>query len=475
MTDSSESFKLEMLLGVLIEDDGYQASVRIRQTDPKTGFTTMDLADFLRRHSVAYGFEMNRFQEVLDKIKSGPENESIPVARGKKVVEGKDGNEEYRFRTRLLVGAQTDQKTDYRERGLVNNVRPGQVIAIITKEIPGKPGIKVTGEKIDPPPVCCVTVPKRGCNVDVYTENRTATFVAMVAGNARKLFDEIQVTKDFIINGDLDYTKGNIDFVGNVGIFGDVKSGFTIHADGDIMISGNVEPNAKVVAEKNISVKKAVRCGMENGAFYAKGDISAGTVINSRIEAGGNVFIKEYLSDSDVYCEGVFASSWGTILGSTIEAIGGINVNNIGKENSLTKNALYSGKSVLSAERLKKIEDELANLKNEIALVAKKVSIERQEGSADEMDARERDRVKQIGIARTAHIKQSKECIAELEEEQRYLQGRYRINPEATMVVKGKVYPTTLLCNGARELSIIEHEQAGVKLEYSGERTTETK
>ncbi|MBN1761115.1 MAG: DUF342 domain-containing protein [Chitinispirillaceae bacterium] len=475
MTDSSESFKLEMVLRVSIEDDGYQAYVHIRQIDPKTGFTTRDLADFLRRHSVTYGFELSRFQEVLDKIKTGPEKERISVAKGKKVAEGKDGHEEYRFRTQLLVGEQTDKKIDYRERGLINNVRPGQVIALIEREIPGKPGIKVTGEKIDPPPVCSVKVPRRGCNVDMYTEKRTTTFVAMVAGNARKLFDEIQVTKDFIINSDLDYTKGNIDFVGNVGIFGDVKSGFTVRADGDIMISGNVEPNARVESEKNISVKKAVRCGMGNGMFYAKGDISAGTVINSRIEAGGNVFIKDFISESDVYCEGVFASSWGTILGSTIEAIGGINVNNIGKENSLTKNALYSGKSVLSAERLKKIEDELANLRNEIALVAKKVSIERQEGPAEEMDARERDRVKQIGIARTAHIKQSKERIAELEEEQRYLLGRYRVNPEAVMVVKGKVYPTTLLCNGAQELSIIEREQNGVKLEYSEEPKSETR
>lgn len=474
MNSSSESFKLDMYLRLFIEDDGYCASIMIRQIDEsRHSFIPMDVTDYLRRHSVGYGFDLKNISTVLEYVKSGPVKEKITVAIGKRPVEGEDGEEDYRFRTKLMVGAQTDQKTDYRERGLINNVRPGQVVAIITKEVPGKPGFKVTGEKIEPRKVRKVKIPKCGINVEQYREGRQYTYVSMIAGNARKFFNEIQVTRDFIVNGDLDYTKGNIDFVGNVGIYGDVKSGFSVKAGGDIMIGGNVEPNAKVLSKKNITVKKTVRCGMEQGLFEAEGDITAHTIINSKIFTNGSVFIKDFIGDSEVYCEGVFASSWGTILGSTIEAISGINVNKVGKQNSLAKNELYAGKSTLSQKRLKKKEDELQNIKNELALIAKKVAVEQEEGGGASDNIVERDRLKQIGAARTRHVKQINERIEELEEEMTELRRRISENPDAQIVVKGVIYPTAYFCNGTNLVNIDDTEQNGLTLDYKGEEVPE--
>ena len=472
---TNESFKLDTILTIRKEDDGYAATVTVRQLDPVTVFLTTDVTDYLRRHSVVFGFELKKIEEAIGLIKTGPIDAVVQVARGKRTVEGKDGHEEYRFRTKLSAGAHTETRTDYRERGLVNNVRPGQILAVIEKETPGKPGIKVTGEKIDAPPVRCVKVPRPGINVETRIDGAVRTYIATAAGHARRLFDEIQVTKDFIIDGDLDYTKGNIDFVGNVGISGDVKSGFTVRAEGSISIGGSVEPNAVVIAGKNITVNDTVRCGTADGLFEAGGDITARTVLNSKIYAKGNVFIKEYISESNVYCVGKFASSWGTIIGSSVEAIGGINVNRIGKENNLAKNYIYSGRSIVSERRRKKIDEELLALKNELALIAKKVEIERSAESSgdDTIDPRERDRLKQIGIARSQHVKQIKERIEELENESRSLQHRFQINREAIMVVKGYIYPTTVIANGANELAVIEDRHNAVTLEYR-EQSPET-
>jgi len=469
---TTESFKLETLLSVIIDDDGYAASIVIKEIDTTSPFVSNDVADFLRRHSVVYGFDIAKLDEVVKTVKSGPPGTSIKVAVGKRMTPGKDGSEEYRFRTTLLAGAQTDAKTDYRERGLVNNVRAGQVIATIIKEIPGKPGLTVSGSRIDPPPIKTVTVCEARMNVERYCEDTTYTYVAMVAGHARKIFSEIQVTCDFMIEGDLDYTKGNIDFVGNVGITGDVKSGFSVVAAGDIAIGGNVEPGAIVKAGKSITVNGTVRCGMEHGLFIATGDILIRSLINSRVLAGKNFFIKELLNDSEVYCEGIFASSWGTIIGSTIEAIGGINVNKIGKEGSTSKNSIYSGKSILSEEKQKKYSDELTTLKNDIALISKKIAIERDETSAnpDDCTPTERDRLKQVGMARGKHVKQIQERMEEIEKELAYLQNRYKINPDAKMMVKGTIFPTALLCNGANELTVIDKPSGPVTLDFLSEK-----
>ena len=43
---SSESFKLEPILTVKKEDDGYAASVIIREVDPTTDFLTTDVTDY---------------------------------------------------------------------------------------------------------------------------------------------------------------------------------------------------------------------------------------------------------------------------------------------------------------------------------------------------------------------------------------------------------------------------------------------
>lgn len=470
MNSSSESFKLDFLLRVFIEDDGYSASVMIKAPDESGhSFIPMDVTDYLRRNSVGYGFELKNIEEVLKLLKTGPGKEKVVVARGKRPVEGVDGAEDYRFRTKLMVGTQTDQRTDFKERGLINNVRPGQVIAIITKEIPGKPGFKVNGEKVEPRKVRKVKMPKCGINVEEYLEDRTYTYVSMIAGNARKFFNEIQVTRDFIVNGDLDYTKGNIDFVGNVGIYGDVKSGFTIKAGGDIMIDGNVEHNARVITPKNITVKKTVRCGMENGMFEAGGDVTAHTIINSKIYSNGNVFVKDYIGDSEVYCDGVFASSWGTILGSTIEAVGGINVNKVGKKDGVAKNELYSGKSRFSMKKLEKGEEEMLNLKNEMALIAKKVSIEHDEGNGTTGSQAEQDRLKKIGAARGRHVKQIHERMEALEQEMNEYRRRCSIDPDARIIVKGMIYPPVYFCNGNNELSIDDNERNGLSLEFLGD------
>lgn len=468
---SSESFKLEILLSVRIEDEGYIASLTVKDTDSATAFVSNDVADYLRRNNVVYGFDVVKLDEVIKHLKAGPVGIVVPVARGKRMTPGKDGSEEYRFRTKLLAGAQTELKTDYHERGMVNNVRAGQIIATIIKEIPGKPGLTVTGSRIEPPPVRAVTLYDAGINVERYCEGNEYTYVAMRAGHARLLLTEIQVTEDFMVEGDLDYTKGNIDFVGNVGISGDVKSGFSVIAAGDISIGGNVEPGAVVKAGKSIAVRGTVRCGMEHGLFEANEDISLRSCINSRIQAKKNIFIKDFLSDSIIFCEGVFASSWGTIVGCSIEAIGGINVNKIGKEDSLSKNVIYSGKSILSEEKLKKNNDELNNLKNEIALIAKKLDIERE--GRENPDPAEYERLKQVGIARGKHVRQIQKRIEEVENEQKYLQQRYIINPDAIMVVKGKIYPTALLCNGANELEVMDEEQLGTTLEYLSEKPQE--
>ena len=72
------------------------------------------------------------------------------------------------------------------------------------------------------------------------------------------------------IKGDVDYGTGNIDFNGDVHIFGDVREGFDVRATGTIIINGLVE--AATVEEKTKYYRKSAdinyQAFQEQGEYY---------------------------------------------------------------------------------------------------------------------------------------------------------------------------------------------------------------
>lgn len=439
-------------LQIMIAPDKYSATVKILAKPTETGIISSDVVDTLRSAGISTGYKLLEISTVLAKLNAGEIGEEFIVAQGKPKEEGVDGFEEFKFRTKLLVGATNDSKVDFKERGLINNVRPGQVLAILKPHIPGKPGMLVTGETDEPLPVKKVAILKAGINVETFEKDGSISYIAMIAGHARKLFKEIQVSPDYVVNGDLDLSKGNIDFVGNVEILGDVKSGFKIKALGDILIGGDVEPEATIIADGNITVNGTIRTGKKEGLFFCKGDITAGTVINSNIECDGNIYLKELLSDSLVFCKGNFLSSWAVILNSTIEAIGGIILNNVGKKDSNAKNTFYSGEPYLTKDRVAKINEKLEDCNNQLSLIVKQVEVEKENAVDTDHDAR----VKNIAKARAEHAKQLKEEIENLKKELSILLPKLSTNYEAKIEIKGKIFPTCIIKIGDTELNVLD-------------------
>ncbi len=457
-------------LSISISADKYSATATITDTPQDRSAISSDVVDALRDAGISTGYKLLEINKLLKSLNGGKVGEEFVIAEGKRKEEGVDGQEEFRFRTKLLVGAEGEQRVDFKERGLINNVRQGQILAIQKPHKVGKAGLLVTGEKDEPNVVKHIKILKAGMNVDKFDEDNKITYVAMLKGHARKLFDEIQVCPDYVVPGDLDFTRGNIDFVGNVDVLGDIKSGFKIKSEGDIMIGGDVEPDAYLEAGGNITVRGNIRSGKKSEKIYCKGDLTAGNIINSYAKSDGNVYLKELLSDSIVFCKGRFLSSWGVILGSSIEAIGGIIVNNLGKDDSNSKNIIYSGEAYLTQERVDNIKEKLEDCNSQLALITKQVAIEKENGSKAESDAR----VKNIAKARTEHAKQLMEEIESLSEELELLKPKLITNRNAKIEVKGRVYPTCIIKIGDNELNVMEEKLGPQSLKYKNEESKES-
>jgi len=468
LMEAFDSQSLDTFIRPSISSDAYTAEVTILRHDPGAVFGNDTVRQFLARDNITYGIKDEKLQELIELVKTGPDKKVIVVAEGAHLEEGKDGFEDYRFRIKLEAGKIDENKIDFKERGTVNNVKKGQVLAVVTKEIPGKPGMRVDGKVNTPREIKSIKIPTAGLNVTMSVEGNKYTYTADIDGHARLVFKEIQVNEDFILVGNLDYTKGNIDFVGNVIVKGTVNSGFKVKAGGDVLVGGDIEPEAIVEAANDVTVKGTIKCGKKkSGKVVAGRHVSARRAINSFIVAGGNVFVKEQIMDTIVHCDGKFASTSAKIVGCRIEAISGIYVNVVEIEDSTSTNYLDAGKSIEAIERVKKIDNELERITNEKALLAKNVTKDMgyKDNNFESLEVSAQDEIKRVGAARSKHMKMLKEEEEVLQKEKEELLPRMKRNPDARIQIIGGIYPTCYIHIGDKEVKVLDEKKSACVLD----------
>mgnify|MGYP000875228344 CR=1 FL=1 len=246
--------------------------------------------------------------------------EKFLIAEGRSAIDGVSAKVEFKFPSlaeRLGPKIDAEGIADYHNLGLVYNVKMGEVLAIKTPATEGTPGADVTGKEIPAKKGVDLRIPL-GKNT-ICDENETRVLAA-IDGNVNVRDSKIVVVPVFDVNGDLDFSIGNIDFVGDVIINGNVNTGFMINAGGNIEVKGFVE-GAKLLADGDIIIRGGITTG-HKGLVKANGDISARFVENSQIEAGGDVIVREAIMQSLVKAgrNVKVTDRKATILGGTVQA-----------------------------------------------------------------------------------------------------------------------------------------------------------
>ncbi|MNJ33144.1 hypothetical protein D3C77_278230 [compost metagenome] len=131
---------------------------------------------------------------------------------------------------------------------------------------------------------------------------------------------KLNVFPVYEINGDVDYSIGNIDFVGTVVIRGNVLTGFRVSASGDIRVIGGVE-GAELIAEGSIEISGGI-IGYNKGLVKAGQQVKSSFIQDGNVSAGEDVVVTQSIMHSnvragrDVICSG----SKGLIVGGNIQA-----------------------------------------------------------------------------------------------------------------------------------------------------------
>ncbi len=218
------------------------------------------------------------------------------LAKGKPPVEGVDGEITYLFNTDLSTKPtlKEDGTVDFYHLNTICACTKGQELAKLKKEILGKPGVNVMGEALQPREVKKVQF-KYGKNMHVSEDG--LTLICDIDGHVN-LTEETVFVSGVLELENIDTSTGNIDnYEGNLLIKGNVTSGFSVHASGDIEVRGVVE-GATVIADGQITVAKGVN-GMGRGLVKAGTNVIVKYVENAHVEAG-NYVQAEIILNSDV-------------------------------------------------------------------------------------------------------------------------------------------------------------------------------
>ncbi|MGE5416623.1 MAG: DUF342 domain-containing protein [Acidobacteriota bacterium] len=287
---------------------------------PRDGGNPVQLEKAVQALKDAGVVEGINLQGVKDAVTEFNWGRATVVANGTPAVDGDDGRIEYKFalpQDKIKPAELEDGRVDYKNLNLIHNVQRGELLAVRVPPKLGTPGVTVTGKPVLPKAGKNVLLPRGKNTVNDETGNY---LYAATDGHVSIVDGKITVFPVFEVPGDVDLSSGNIDFVGNVSIRGNITSGFIVKAGGDIEVSGIIE-GATVEAGGNILVKNGI-AGGHKAIIKAGGSIFTKFIENASIDSGQEVVITDGIVQSMVKANGSIKveGKKGTIVGGVLQA-----------------------------------------------------------------------------------------------------------------------------------------------------------
>ena len=277
--------------------------------------TEREIRNELTGCRIQYGIS----EKIIKAYLAGPQYcRDIPIAKGKAVVQGQDAKIQYMFETEPTAKPKLleDGSVDFHELNLFTSVKQGELLARMTPEVEGTPGMDIFGNKVMPLKVRRGVL-KYGRNIDL-SEDRTE-IRSQVDGDVKLEGDTVFVSNTYRVAANVDPSTGDIHYTGNVVVPGNVCAGFTIEASGDIEVDGVVE-GATLIAGGNIVLKRGVQ-GMNRCLLQAGNDIVAKFIESCTAKAGRTINIGSCLhSNVDAGEKVIVSGRKGFVIGGKVSA-----------------------------------------------------------------------------------------------------------------------------------------------------------
>lgn len=314
--------------------------------------TLEDIKEKIERLGIVFGIHYGTIQSLLTEKTYG-----IPVlfAKGKEPIHGKDAQIDYQFPLEFKISPKEleNDKVDFKELQMIFAVSKDDVLARKIPSTPGEAGCNIGGKTIPAKPGKDLSL-TAGRNAII--SNDGLSIASAIDGQPILKGKAVFVEPVLLIQGNVDYSIGNINFKGSVKILGHVLSGFSVKATEDIEINGVVE-DSFIDAGRDLSVKSGILGGGE-GTIKAGRDIHMSFVENSNIETGRTIMVGDALNSEMSAGDSIDAIlGKGRIIGGKLSARNLISANilDAGATEKTFISVGYEPKTVFKLKNLKEV------------------------------------------------------------------------------------------------------------------------
>lgn len=290
---------------VYISSDDMVCEVKINYTEKHikehTEAIQEKIIQALEENNVDHGID----NEVLENgIISA---EKFMVAEGLAPTEGEDAIIEYYTKAKKNVEVKSDGNVDYYNLNLIDQVDKDDWLGEKITPRPGKDGYDIKGQILEATPGKEDFLLYDEKSIKLSIENDKTVLRALHDGAIIFKNNKIQVQDHLIIEGDVDFSTGNINFDGYVTIKGTVINGFNVSALNDISILGEIGMGS------NITISSTSGSVFIKGGINGKGTTEVTVEENAYIKyvneatitAGKEINIGYYSIGSDLYADRV--------------------------------------------------------------------------------------------------------------------------------------------------------------------------
>ncbi|MDA8233817.1 MAG: FapA family protein [Clostridia bacterium] len=406
----------------------------------------------LAEAGVVYGIEE---EKVCKALEMSHVSEKLVVANGLPLINGIDAKIDYKFNiTGIEVKPKelADGRADFYNLNLIQNVVKGQILVVKSPPTQGTDGMTVTGQPLIAKPGKDKLI-KAGKNTELMDDD--TTLIATAAGHVLYTGGKVGVYPVFEVNGDVDFTSGNIDFVGSVIIKGSVRQGFSVKAAGDVEVNGSIG-GGSVIAGGHLKVKDGIFSNKDKTPVTAQGNIFAKFIENAEVESNGDITVGEAIMHSRIIAKGSVrvGGRKGLIVGGLVRAGDEISAKIIGS-NYATATELEAG---VNPELRKQYEETTAQLKGtEISLDKAQKALTLLKHLEQAQGLAEDKKVMLVKVTRSYH--QLTANAQELREKVQELENQLQESERGRVMVEGIIHPGVKVTIGTSILHVRDNIQ----------------
>jgi uncharacterized protein (DUF342 family) len=300
-----------------ISEDRLQAHITFQEPLNKGKLMTPeDVINLLHENKVVPDSKL--IQAALANKRYG---RKVPIAEGREATNGTDGFLQFHFdRSNIKPKPKImeDGTVNFKQLDMFRLCERGDVLVTSVPAKEGKDGVDVYGNVLPAPKARPAAVIPRGKGTVLSPDG--LHLLADVSGQLLLTEGKINISPHLEIAANVDNSTGDIDFNGQVTIRGNVVTGFTVKAAGNIEVHGVCEAATLVSEHGSIVLGNGVQ-GADKGELIAAQDITAKFIESCKVTAGGNI-TSDSIRKSHIKCDGSVTVSGknGLLVGGSLVA-----------------------------------------------------------------------------------------------------------------------------------------------------------